>query len=80
MGFVNAGSENTLMSNNNRWNYKIENVHTDTACRCIIATTNGAMYHYGIKKTILILLHSSTFVYTRQVTHQHSSSDLSTLV
>ena len=39
MGFANARRENTVMSNSNRLNYKIENVHTDVACCCKIATT-----------------------------------------
>ena len=39
MGFANVRSENTVMSNNNRWNYKIENLHTVVAYCCIIATT-----------------------------------------
>ena len=39
MGFANVRTENTAMSNNNRWNYKIENLHTVVAYCCIIATT-----------------------------------------
>ena len=39
MGFANVRTENTVMSNNNRRNYKIENLHTVVAYCCIIATT-----------------------------------------
>ena len=31
MGFANVRSKNTVTSNNNRWNYKIEKLHTDVA-------------------------------------------------
>ena len=39
MGFANGSIENTVMSINNRWNYKIENLYTDVVYCCIIATT-----------------------------------------
>ena len=78
MGFANVRSENTVRSSNHRLNYKIENLHTDVAYCCIIATTTK-LDHVSLflesKKTFLIRLHSSTIVYTRLVTHLHSSSD-----
>ena len=68
MGFANVRSENTVMSNNNRKNYKIENLHTDVAYCCIIARTR--------KWDHMSLFLESTLVHICL----HSSSDSSTLV
>ena len=64
----------------------MENLHTDVAYCCIIATTTKRD-HVSLflvsKKNFLIRLHSSTFVYTRLVTRLHLSTfvcDSSTLL
>ena len=77
MVLVNVRRENILRSNNHRWNYKIENLHTDVAC-CYNSNKMGLCVTFsGIKgKTF----DSCTLVYTRLVTSLHSSSDSSTLV
>ena len=83
MGFANMRSENIVKSNNHRLNYKIENLHTDVAYWCIIATT-AKWDHVSLflesKKKFLIRLHSSTFVCdssTLVYIRLHLSSDTS---
>ena len=63
-GFANVRSGNIVRNNNHRWNYKIENPHTDVAYCCI---NSRIMCHsfWNQRKIFLIRLHWSTFVYTR---------------
>ena len=46
MGFANARGENIVMSNNNRWSYKIDNFHTDVAYCCIIVAARKLGHVY----------------------------------
>ena len=86
MDFANARRESTLMSNNNIWNYKIENFHTDVACCCKLQQQeNGAMslFFWNQGKNIWFVnigLHLSTLVKWHVYTPPNSSSDLSTHV
>ena len=66
-----------MRTSNHRYNYKIENSHTDVAYCCIIATTtkwDHVPLFLESKKNFLIRLHSSAFVYTHLVTCLHSST------
>ena len=83
MGFANMRNENIVKSSNHRLNCKIENLHTDVAYWCIIATTtkwDHVSLFLESKKKFLIRLHSSTFVCdssTLVYTRLHLSSDTS---
>ena len=74
MGFANVRSENIVMSNNIRWNNKMESLLTWCGLllhNCSNNKMRTCVTFSGIKVKIL---DSSKFVYTRLVTCPHSST------